>query len=338
MIVKRAKSVKLYKGIKQLVFALALGAAYLVLRLVSPFPEVLFPDTARMETVELLGGLLLFPALLLSSRFLAMRSELAPIGRIKAFVCRLNEKVFLGAAMLIVFTASLIASLLVLDGIPHVQDSIVTMYQAKIFASGRIGVPEPAHPEFFRYAFIKEENGLLHSKYLPTQSLLLVPGILIGAPFLIEPLLAAITLLLIYLVSREMIGRNGARGVVLLLLTSPFFIYMHASYFAHSSCLLFFTLCVLSLVRFVKTGRAAYALLCTLSWGLMFNARPQTAYVLGMALLPFALANLGEIKRKGRALILSAFGLLPGVVVTLAYRYPFTGKPVSYTHLTLPTN
>src|SRR5207253_1022984 len=54
---------------------------------------------------------------------------------------------------------------LVLDGIPHVQDDVAYIFQARIFAHGRSWVPTPPGPEFFANGFIEMFDGRWFTKY-----------------------------------------------------------------------------------------------------------------------------------------------------------------------------
>ncbi|MBN1593711.1 MAG: tetratricopeptide repeat protein [Candidatus Coatesbacteria bacterium] len=306
--------------------ALIFGGSYVVLRSSDVLPDMLFPTTSKLVTVELYGLLLLVPALLLFCRGLAWVSQLGFIGTLKRRIRAIDERLFVALAMVFVFGVSLLLLVYVLGGVPHVQDSIVLIFQARIFAMGEVGVPPPEHLEFFRYPFLTVENGLLHAKYLPIHSLILALGLLLNAEFLLQPILAALSLLLIYLLARELYGQMTAKAAALLVSISPFFLYMHTSFLSHTTALLFFTLFMLSLVKSLKSPRIFFPVLAGLSLGLMFNTRPQTAYIMALALIPFVLKELIEQKKRVRSLSLFALGLLPAGALTLLYRYPFTGK------------
>ena len=241
--------------------SLVLGVAYIALRTSDVLPEKLFPTTAKLESVELLGLLLLTPALLFFCRGAARTFTLGFVDTLKRRVKSIDERLFVALAMVFVFGASLFLVVFVLGGVPHVQDSIVLMFQARIFAMGEVGVPAPEHFEFFQYPFLTVENGLLHAKYLPMHSLILALGILLGAELLVQPILAAFSLLLIYLIARQLYGQLTAKATALLVAVSPFFLYMHTSFFSHTTSLLFFSLFMLALVKTLKTESKVFPLI-----------------------------------------------------------------------------
>jgi len=321
-------NVKRKAVIAQLGAGIALVSGYSIFRLYPPLPAVLFPETARLSSIDLLGGLMLVPALILFARCAGQLLTLRWVDRLTNLVVGINPALFVCLAAAAAFVVSLLFSLLVLDGIPHVQDSIVSLFQAKVFAEGKVGVAPPRHPEFFSYPFLVVENGLMHSKYLPMHSLTLALGVLANAPFIVGPILAAASLSLIFLLARELLGTSGAKAATLLALASPFFLFMHASYLSHTSSLLWLTLAYFSLIRVLRTKSRAFALLCGVSFGFAFNTRPQTAFVVGLALLPMVVYELFRQKRRAAVACILAFGLglVPGIALTLGYRYLFTGK------------
>ncbi|MBN2208127.1 MAG: tetratricopeptide repeat protein [Candidatus Coatesbacteria bacterium] len=306
--------------------SLSLGVAYTTLRAVNVLPRTLFPTTAELESVELLGLLLLVPALFLFCRGLARTTSLGFVAALKARIESTDERAFVALAMLFVFSASLLLLIFVLGGVPHVQDSIALMFQAKVFAIGKVGVQAPEHLEFFQYPFMVVEKGLLHAKYFPMHALVLALGVPLNAELLVQPILAALTLLLIYILARELYGQLTAKATVLLVAVSPFFLYMHTSFLSHTTSLLFFSLFVFSLVKSLKTSSKVFPLVAGLSLGLMFNTRPQTAYVVALALVPTAVKELLARRRRILTAALFGIGLIPAGALAMSYRYPFTGK------------
>src|SRR5262249_8824267 len=62
--------------------------------------------------------------------------------------------------------AAVVASSL-LERMPHVQDSVAYLFQAKIFASGRLWADLPPTPEFFEHEFVVMRDGRWFGKYPP---------------------------------------------------------------------------------------------------------------------------------------------------------------------------
>ena len=131
--------------------------------------------------------------------------------------------------------AALAVGLGPLEGIPHVQDDVAYLWQAKIFALGRAWVPAPPDAEAFGQGFILISDGRWFVKYPPGWPLLLVPGVWAGVPWLINPLCAGLTLALIYATGRRLYGANAGFWAALLGLLSPFFLFMSGSFMSHPS-------------------------------------------------------------------------------------------------------
>ncbi|HMA34079.1 MAG TPA: glycosyltransferase family 39 protein, partial [Chloroflexia bacterium] len=125
-----------------------------------------------------------------------------------------------------------------LEGIPHVQDDVAYLWQAKIFALGRAWVPAPPLPDFFDQGFILITDGRWFSKYPPGWPLLLVPGIWAGLPWLVNPLCAGASLALIYATGRRLFGPVAGFWAAALGLTSPFLLFMSGSYMSHPATML----------------------------------------------------------------------------------------------------
>ena len=140
-----------------------------------------------------------------------------------------------------------------LEGIPHVQDDVAYLWQAKVFALGRAWVPAPPSTDFFAQGFILITDGRWFAKYPPGWPLLLVPGLWAGLPWLINPLCAGASLALIYATGRRIYGAAAGAAAAGLGLLSPFLLFMSGSYMAHPATML--AVCV-ALYAFVR-GQSA---------------------------------------------------------------------------------
>ncbi|MDQ2806481.1 MAG: hypothetical protein M3Z04_06130 [Chloroflexota bacterium] len=147
-----------------------------------------------------------------------------------------------------------------LEGIPHVQDDVAYLWQAKVFALGRAWAPEPPLPNFFQQGFILITDGRWFAKYPPGWPLLLVPGVWAGLPWLVNPLCAGASLALIYATGRRLYGAAAGAAAAGLGLLSPFLLFMSGSYMAHPATML--AVCV-ALYAFVRgqsaVGRGPWA-------------------------------------------------------------------------------
>jgi len=227
-----------------------------------------------------------------------------------------------------VFTATNIISYFVFEHIPHVQDSIAQFFQAKIFASGHLTAQPPPIPEFFQYFY---DNLIItqdqwYSQYLPAHSFFLMLGLLVKAPWIINPLFASFSVILLYAITRQYYTNKEARLAILLFSVSPFFLFMSASYMNHVSTLFFSLLFLFALNKSMRENKPFYGLLCGLSLGIIFNIRLGEAVMMGTVFGSFYLIFLIRQKQYVSLIAFSiAFTVL--TCVLLGYNYATNGNP-----------
>ncbi len=93
------------------------------------------------------------------------------------------------------------------DAMPHVPDSVAYLVQAKIFASMHVTADVPAVPASFSYfdpPMLIAEDGRWFSVFPFGHSLFLAVGEILGAVWLIPPLLGALSVLLIYRIGHHL--------------------------------------------------------------------------------------------------------------------------------------
>jgi hypothetical protein len=219
-----------------------------------------------------------------------------------------------------------------LQQIPHVQDSVAYLFQARTLALGRLSVPVPKPYAFFQEEFIDHFRGQWFGKYPPGWPLLLSVGVLARIPWLVNPLLAAVSLLLIYLIGREVYGRSVAALGAVLALSSPFFLFLAGEYMAHTATLFYALGFAYLVVRWAnRTGAGGSG-----EWRLLVPA----GFLLGMAFitrqldtiafaLPFgALLFWKPMASRLLALRWVVLGALPPAVFVLIYNGVLTGDPL----------
>jgi 4-amino-4-deoxy-L-arabinose transferase-like glycosyltransferase len=201
------------------------------------------------------------------------------------------------------------ACLLMLDGIPHVQDDVAYIFQGKIFALGRSWVPTPPGPEFFANGFIQMFEGRWFTKYPPGYPLLLVPALWAGMPWLVNALSAGVTLALVYMTGRRVYIRYVAVWAGLLGLLSPWIILMSGSYMSHPTTMMWVALFAYAVVRTRDEGRGTmddgrigaivhrpsslvWPLLGGFAMGMAFITREWTAIGIGAGAAIWALGDV----------------------------------------------
>ncbi len=174
-------------------------------------------------------GLILLPviflALLLNYTFKASRDRSAS--------GKNRWSVIIPLLMALAGTAfSAAVQVMVLDRIPHVQDSINYLWQARVFADGMISVPSHPLAEFFSFRFMVND-GNWYSLFQPGWPAILAIGVLAGAPWLVNPIIGGLTVMMVYLIGRRVFGYKTGVLASVLLAISPFFLFMNSSMMAH---------------------------------------------------------------------------------------------------------
>jgi dolichyl-phosphate-mannose-protein mannosyltransferase len=170
---------------------------------------------------------------------------------------------------------------------PNSSDESSYLTQARIFASGRLWVPSPPHPEFFRArSFVMDtEQGRFFAKAFPGWAALLSLGVLAGAPWLVNPLLSALTLVILGWLAVQLLGQEAELPTLGLMVVTPFFLFNAASYFNHPLTLLLLTLFLAAVVQMERGRGDRWPLAAGAAVGAAFTVRPASALLLTAPIL-----------------------------------------------------
>ncbi len=221
-------------------------------------------------------------------------------------------------------------SIRVFDGVPHIEDEIAYVWQARVFAGGQVTLPSVKYDQEFLVPFVVNYNGVRFGKYPPGWPLVLAAGILLGGRAWVNPLLAGLGLWLTYCLGKRLFSPLVGVLAAGLMLTSPFFLMNSGSLLSHPLGMALtagLSLAWLKAFEPAGPGRGRAAMAGAACLGFLALTRPFTA--LGVA-LPFALHGLYLLCR-GRweeRLRLLGFALAAGLLAGLlfAWQYRVTGN------------
>jgi hypothetical protein len=218
----------------------------------------------------------------------------------------------------------------VLQNMPITDDEHVYQFQAKLLASGRLYAdsPPPELRDFFKNQFIVN-NGRWYGTYFSGHPAILVLAMQMGLMEWTGPLCAALTLFLGVGIARRIFGERVAVLTGVLLVLSPFFLFVSATQLSQPTSTLFLTLFVYAALRIEATPRVPgwWALAAAaLSAGIL--TRPQSVMLLS---LPFA-GRLAYLTLRGRIRpgwgppLLAVVVVGAGAATFLAINHELTGS------------
>jgi 4-amino-4-deoxy-L-arabinose transferase-like glycosyltransferase len=235
------------------------------------------------------------------------------------------------AIAFLLFVAAAYIATHVLERIPHVQDSITYLFQAQLLAKGKLWANVPAMPDFFAQEFLTVRNGRWSGQYPPGFPAVLAAGVLLGQPWLVNPILAALTMILLTLLGKALYGRSTTLIALILALTSPFLLFMSGGLMAHPAELFWVTAFMLSWTYALRRDGRRWTLLAGFALGMIALTRPATTVA---AALPFLIVmGMGEwFNHKRRKGVVVKLGWLlvtavPLFALLFLYQNALTGDP-----------
>jgi 4-amino-4-deoxy-L-arabinose transferase-like glycosyltransferase len=214
----------------------------------------------------------------------------------------------------------------------HIPDEVVYLYHARYLAEGRLAMAPPPVPQAFNVDLMTYEDDRWYCPVPFGWPSVLALGVLAGVPWLVNPFLGGVTVLLASKVFESMFDRRAARLGVLLLCASPWFLFMNMNFMTHASSLACTLLAILGIVRAREGGAWAWAFAAGGAVGFVSLIRPLEGLILAVLLGVWAL-GLGA-----RRLALSAIAAFAaGVVVIGGLVLPYN-RFVTGDALTMPLN
>jgi hypothetical protein len=196
---------------------------------------------------------------------------------------------------LLLSTAAVIVSIWVardvLEGLPHLPDSVTYLLQARWLLAGDLWGSVSALQDSLDvpYTYVVGERWLGH--YPAGWPLLLAIGLAVGAPWLIAPILGGLFVMLLYLTGRELDGPVTGLLAATLGVLSPMARLVFGSMLSHAAAatLILAGLWLLLVARRLKIWPAA--VLSGIAMGLAFGIRPLSA---AATAIPLAALVVGD--------------------------------------------
>lgn len=212
---------------------------------------------------------------------------------------------------------------------PHIPDEVSYIYQARYFAAGMLVMRLPPVPEAFNLDLMNYEATRWYSPVPPGWPAVLAFGVLLGVPWLVNPILAGLNVLLAYLVLQELYSLRLARLAVVLLCTSPWHIFMAMNFMTHTLSITCALVAIAAMIRARKTGKIQWAALCGVAAGMVGIVRPLEGAIV-MFLLSLWAIGIGG--RRLKLLSIACFCLGASVIAAsvLFYNKALTGSATTF--------
>jgi 4-amino-4-deoxy-L-arabinose transferase-like glycosyltransferase len=232
---------------------------------------------------------------------------------------------------------SILMACFVTERLPHLEDEIAYLFQARTLARGALWAPVPPVPGAFFTPFVLVVNGRWIGKYPIGWPVVLALGERFGAGWLVAPVLGALTIALIYMLGRELYDRQIGILAGLLGLSSPFFLLQSSTYMSHAASCFWTALLTWAFWRSEQAqeeGRNTqwWAGLAGVAVGMLALTRPLTAVAV---VFPFAAVLLIRAVRSRQFVpLFRAYWPMAVIALLLTalqplYLYVATGSPTT---------
>jgi hypothetical protein len=243
-----------------------------------------------------------------------------------------------GVIALVAMLVYLLVGQTILSGRPLLIDEIIQVWQARVFASGRLWVPTPESPEFTAAMHLVDLEGRRFGQFPAGGPAMLMLGSFLRVEWLIGPLFGAIGVLAFARILRRIEAARGvALAAVLLLATSPFWAFLSGSMMNHVTASAWLLVAAAALAR-ATSGQDAdrfAALFTGLALGIAATIRPMDGVAFALPAGAWLLwrARLGTPHLV--ALCWSALGITLPIVALLAVNDAQTGEPLLFGYVAL---
>lgn len=227
----------------------------------------------------------------------------------------------------VTFFVSLILCFMAFEAIPHSEAEVAYRFQARLFAGGALGAPLPPEAALpgLAYDHFTMAGGRWHTVMAPGWPAILALGELIGMPWLVNPILAALNVLMAHAIAARLASRDEADMVAMMMGASPWLLAMAASLLPHTLTMTLMLFGWWWMLRALdsRKGMARRLVVAGAALGLMFAVRPVEAGLISAPTLMWLIFS--KDGAPGRAL-LAAVGVGVGALPVLAYNRAMTGS------------
>jgi len=212
---------------------------------------------------------------------------------------------------------------------PHVPDEFAYIYHANYFSEGRLYTPAPPVPEAVEAYLMDCNEERCISPVPPGWPAILAIGALANSHWLVNPVLAGINVILLFMLLHMLYDRFTARLGVLLLSASAWYLLMSMSFMTHIFSLTCALLAALSVAQMYRYRNAWWGFPGGVAIGMLGLTRPLEGLMVACTLGLAALFIRGQRIRLAPVAILTLTSLATGAIM-LPYNQALTGDPFQF--------
>ena len=226
----------------------------------------------------------------------------------------------------------------VFNGRPLLVDEVAQLFQARIFAHGRIAGVLDSAPELFSALHLVERDGRVFSQFPPGGPAILAVGVVLGATWLAVPVCGALATWCFAAFTRGVErDRPGVSLLASLLFAfAPYMVFMAGSQMNHVPTLLGVCAALLALERATapdissRRARSFYALACGFALGFAATVRPVDAAAFALPVAAWLAWRAVRDRREIVPLLASGVGVAFPIALMLWFNAQTTGAPLLF--------
>jgi hypothetical protein len=235
------------------------------------------------------------------------------------------------------FALYLLSARWVFNGRALLVDEVAQLFQARIFAAGRIAGTLDSAPELFSALHLVERDGRVFSQFPPGGPGVLAVGLLLGAAWVAVPLCGALAVWCFSWFTRGVEAERPGVSLLasLLFAFAPYMIFMSGSQMNHVPTLLGVCAAFLALERATapetpSQPRVLYAFACGFALGFAATVRPVDAAAFALPIAAWLVWRAVRDRRAVGPLIASGVGVAIPVAWMLWFNAQTTGAPLLF--------
>ena len=236
----------------------------------------------------------------------------------------------------VVFVACAIASRVILSAKPLLIDEIISVFQARIFASGHLWLPAPRWTEFTSAMHLLDWQGRVYGQFPAGGPAMLAIGALLHAEWLVGPAATAIGAYFFARLLRRMELRDGiALAALLIYGFAPFTLFLGGSMMNHVTETMWLIGAALALAGATASDEAQprQAFLMGIAFGIAASIRPMDAAAFAIPAAAWLLWRTRLGPPHIRALLMSGVGVAIPVAVLFYVNAQQTGNPFRFGYI-----